>query len=238
LAVDGRREALAELARGPVLGVSVEVVDHQEEGRAPVALDPGRGRVRRLRGVAQLLVALVGARVEVLEAARDAEGPREEVDVHDRRGVVARLAEAVRQRRDRRVETVVGVRAAARAVGLRRLRGEQRSEGGQGPGRVREGVRARRPLRRQRVEPRRQAALVPVGAQSVGAQRVDDDQDDVGPRRCRGSAPPAARPEEEESQEPQARDDPGPPRDARRARVRGARNARAQLQKGTVTASE
>ena len=172
-------EALAELARRPVLRVGIEVVDEEQESAALVGADPGQRRIRRRVRAAEVLVVLVRARVDLLEPADDAEGTRQEVDVDDRGRRVARVAELFLEGGDVARQASEIADASARSVLGGILGGEQRREGGQRPRSRGERVLEGRTVRSPRVEARGQRAGVAARADAIRAQRVDADEEDV-----------------------------------------------------------
>ena len=216
--------------------------------------EPGEGAVD------DLLRAALGARlarrrvarrervVVDVEALVEAGRPRDGIGADERGGVPARALEDRRERRQRgrqRTRVVVAdavlVRqAAGHDAGVRRPRLRH----------VHDRVLEQHALAGETVERRRRALRVAVGADVVGAQRVDGDEEHVGPPAARGRSRRGARrrpggaPGEREHGHERGRDHrfdygrgdersgpggrtrpPGPPRGTRATRTRAARRS-------------
>ena len=177
-------EALGE-APPPGLGrrvdrVRVEVVHEQEERLVPVLVDPAQGGVGDLVGVARVAVVGRVTLVERGEVAGRAEARGEEQHADDGVGAVARRGEQPRQGGDALHERRVGPEPPAGPVLLGVQAGQDRRHRRQGPGRLGEGALEQHPASSQGVEVGGRVALPAVAAELVRAQRVADDEHDVG----------------------------------------------------------
>jgi hypothetical protein len=192
---DDRRRALAEDGGRYVRRVRIEVVHEEEErlrrGREPAPRRVGR-RGRAAVEAAEALGAPEGAGiglglaerrarlgelgVVVIEAARPAEARIEHEARDEAGGRIAVAAEDLGERRHARRERLA---VAQQAVALRLVAGEERRVARRGGGRRRVRALEHDALAREPVEGRRRERTA-VGAERVGAERVDGDEHDVG----------------------------------------------------------
>ncbi len=173
-------QLFAERRRRVVGAVRVEVVQVEEEGLAQT-LAHGERALGHARGVLPQ-AGLVEAREAAAEAAVRVEAGR--VLAHDRARRHRRGGEAARaeQLGDRRDLLGDAERAVLLAEEARRVtRGEQRVDGRVGARSLRARVFEEVALGGQRIEAWARRPPVAVGAQVIGAQRVDEHDDDVPP---------------------------------------------------------
>ena len=176
-----RREPAAIRRDRRIIHVRLHEVEHQEGGPGlrPEPVQPHLHRlVRRAKRLVCGPLPVVG-----VEAGLQPELWRQEGVVHDGERRVALATERARQGGDARVE-VTEARAVHRIapdpVLVRELPGQQAREGRQRPTRVSVRAAEDEAIGSEGVDLRRSRPVVAVDAEAVGAQRVHDDEDDVG----------------------------------------------------------
>ena len=163
---------------------------HPREPRRGVARDPRQRRGDRvgaapLRNAKRDGAGLVLRKVIVVdvETWRQTEARIERKGADERAGAVVPRAQQRRQRRDLRRKTEAGVFAHAVAERIQaREDGGMRRQGDDGRG---AGLGESDAAGRQPIDPRGRRGLVAVGAERIGAERVDGDEEHIGRRAPR-----------------------------------------------------
>ena len=184
-------EDAARRRRRAIRPVQLEVVQVGEERPLGLGVEPGQQLLVDVRGLRRLVVVDVEALIEP-------ELGSELVLLREQRGGVAESAQRLgdgdgRRRQAAAHDLVTLLQESAEAVLGRVEAGEQGGDRGPGPARLGERSREAGAGGGERLEPRRhRAAVRRLGADAVGAQAVDHQQEDVGRGRRllrRGEAP-------------------------------------------------